>query len=226
MLLAIGVRCRLWLTKLCGSRALLYLALLFLFEVGYGVSGSQADSHFAPAIKVFVYNYAHVSQRNLNAAELLANKILAKAGVQAIWFDCLRDDSSGELKKLCENSERRRTPELALFAGHITDQYKDYEFGFANIPFNAVVSYEHVVRRAERDDEPSEIPVLLGAVIAHELGHLLLGDPTHSRLGIMRAQWGADQIHQAWCGRLWFTPEQALRMQAKVRRLIQSDEPQ
>jgi hypothetical protein len=37
---------------------------------------------------------------------------------------------------------------------------------------------------------------LLGHVIAHELGHLLLGSTTHSRTGLMRARWTVTELRQ------------------------------
>jgi hypothetical protein len=166
-----------------------------------------------------VYDYAHVSSRNLVEAEREANKILAAAGVQAIWIDCLKDISINS-RELCQKGWRPRTPGLRLLPGHVTNQFKDSEFGFANIPVYATVSYEHIVRRAERHNEPSDLPILLGAVIAHELGHLLLSDPNHSAVGIMQPRWGSDQIHQALCGRLRFTSEQAGLIRTKVRSMI------
>src|SRR4029450_9518639 len=35
---------------------------------------------------------------------------------------------------------------------------------------------------------------LLGRAMAHELGHLLLGHPNHSRSGLMRALWARDEV--------------------------------
>ena len=44
---------------------------------------------------------------------------------------------------------------------------------------------------------------LLGNVMAHELGHLLLGSNSHSRAGVMRAHWQEEELHscrEATCG--------------------------
>lgn len=186
----------------------------------FAKSGSETEP--VVPIKVLMYNYARVSSQNLAAAERQANKILAGASVQAIWVDCLKDNPI-ESGLLCPNASNPHTPVLRVLPGHVTNQFADSEFGFAQIPVYATISYEHIVRRAERDNEPLEIPILLGTVIAHELGHLLLGDPRHSALGIMQPRWGSDQIHQAWCGRLLFTAEQADLIRAKVRAFIQTD---
>ena len=60
--------------------------------------------------------------------------------------------------------------------------------------------------------------VILGHVIAHELGHLLLGEPGAHSAGVMKHAWDTNHVHDARNGRLLFTPEQALRMQAALRR--------
>jgi hypothetical protein len=39
---------------------------------------------------------------------------------------------------------------------------------------------------------------LLGLVIAHELGHLLLGSGYHGGTGVMRADWPKDRHGEPW----------------------------
>jgi hypothetical protein len=59
----------------------------------------------------------------------------------------------------------------------------------------------------------------LGHVIAHEIGHLLLGANSHSPVGIMRPQWRlADEVWMAK-GALVFDTDQAKRMQMELTRL-------
>ncbi|MCW5976420.1 MAG: hypothetical protein KIT09_00005 [Bryobacteraceae bacterium] len=58
--------------------------------------------------------------------------------------------------------------------------------------------------------------VILGHVMAHELGHLLLGPDAHSSRGMMRCPWHADELTAAVQGRLIFRPEEVERMQEQV----------
>ena len=58
----------------------------------------------------------------------------------------------------------------------------------------------------------------LGNVMAHELGHLLLGSNSHSGMGIMRAHWQSEELRRLSRGGLWFTNEQADRMTGKLHR--------
>ena len=57
---------------------------------------------------------------------------------------------------------------------------------------------------------------LLGSVMAHELGHLLLGSNSHSRAGIMRARWQGEEVNLLSRGNLRFTREQGEHMRGKL----------
>jgi hypothetical protein len=54
----------------------------------------------------------------------------------------------------------------------------------------------------------SGVGVVLGHVIAHEAGHLLIGN-VHDKTGIMRADWDYQQWKEAAAGRLLFSRSQA-----------------
>jgi hypothetical protein len=70
---------------------------------------------------------------------------------------------------------------------------------------------------------------LLGCVIAHELGHLLLGKDSHSATGLMSAVWQDSELRQAAQGNLFFTAGQGVRMRSQYAaasaRLKKSSEP-
>ena len=70
----------------------------------------------------------------------------------------------------------------------------------------AYVFYARIVdvAQATRKDTAS----ILGHVLAHEMGHLLLPANAHSRSGVMRANWNSQQMERAVNGLLQFTPEQ------------------
>ena len=54
----------------------------------------------------------------------------------------------------------------------------------------------------------ADTALLMGIVIAHEMGHLLLHHADHSAEGLMRGVWDADAIRRGAIGLLWFsTPE-------------------
>jgi hypothetical protein len=57
---------------------------------------------------------------------------------------------------------------------------------------------------------------ILGNVMAHELGHLLLGSNAHASAGIMQARWKDEELNRMVRGNLLFTAEQANNMRAKL----------
>jgi hypothetical protein len=172
-----------------------------------------------PSLTVRVFNYAQVSRPTLASAERDANQILEAAGLQVVWLDCLQKAQAAPSKAVCEMGWSRELPSVRLLSGQVTKQFQDLEFGFSSVPVLATVNYEHIVNRALRDNSSSEASTLLGCVIAHELGHLLLGSDRHSSAGIMQSHWGRDEIHQAQKGNLRFAPEQAVQLREKVRLL-------
>jgi hypothetical protein len=50
---------------------------------------------------------------------------------------------------------------------------------------------------------------ILGHAMAHELGHLLLGESAHSRSGVMRGVWSREDLKFMSWTELTFTPRQS-----------------
>ena len=57
-------------------------------------------------------------------------------------------------------------------------------------------------------EEKTAKGLILGHVMAHEAGHLMLPHGSHSARGIMQARMGMDSVEQASRGNLLFTPDQ------------------
>jgi len=57
---------------------------------------------------------------------------------------------------------------------------------------------------------------LLGIAIAHEIGHLLLPDNSHSQTGLMRAKWGKADFWLAQRSQLFFTAEQGELIRSRM----------
>jgi hypothetical protein len=74
----------------------------------------------------------------------------------------------------------------------------------------AAVSMAMVEERSRELGAPAV--EVLAASIAHELGHLLLHSPGHSRSGIMKARLDRTQIELLERGELGFTKDEAARL--------------
>lgn len=185
--------------------------------MGFASSETALASQDAPpAITVLVANYSQASPAILAAAELEAGRILGQAGLRASWLECSVRYSSQDP---CQKAPQTTGIRMRILPAPVLDKFQDSVFGFAIHPVLASVYYEFALRRAQRDDADFELPIILGCVMAHELGHLLLGSNSHSDKGIMLPRWEANQVRQLMMGTLLFTPDQSklMRLEAQAR---------
>jgi hypothetical protein len=167
-------------------------------------------------LEIRVENYSRATPATLVRAEREASQILQKTGLQTEWTNCTIEGLNENRSESCLGSVESAGVELRIVVETGRKHLRDSEFGFAVVPSFARVYYERVTRVAAFDDAVFEGPILLGCVIAHEIGHLLLGPNSHSQSGIMLARWERQQIRQAVTGRLLFTEEEAHRIRREV----------
>jgi len=180
-------------------------------------SGAPAAPH--PTITVRVYNLTQALPAVLAEAEREAGQILAKAGLSVIWSECWPVFSTNVSQEPCEEERLEATAiRLRILPIPVGNGSQDTVFGFAIHPALASVYYESAVRFAKNDEGRFEIPPILGCVMAHEIGHLLLGSKSHSFSGVMRSRWDREQLREAMMGALLFTPKQVRLMQAEMHR--------
>lgn len=171
---------------------------------------AQSDSS---GITVMVIDSAKVPSAVLQKAEAEAERIFRNSGVEIRWVNCLK---KGE-KRDCHH-----TPGTNEFMLHIVPDGKtqsDMVFGEAFLGEDGTGKYADVFFsrvRAAAETPELNTSELLGAVTAHELGHLLLGSRSHSKTGVMEAVWKQDSLRRIWMGSLLFTREQAQAMQRRV----------
>ena len=178
-----------------------------------------------PAITVLVANYSQASPAVLAAAGREAGRILGQAGLRTSWLECSVGPSGVSLGDPCQEAPAANGIRLRILPAPVLDKFQDSVFGFAVHPLLASVYYEFALRRAKRDDAEFELPIILGCVMSHELGHLLLGSNSHSDKGIMLPRWEVNQVRQLMMGTLLFTPDQArlIRLEAQTRTKSQRD---
>lgn len=170
-----------------------------------------------PAIRVRVDNYTPAPPAVLGGAEREAARILGAAGLRTVWINCRGVDSPALSEDPCQQPLETTDILLRVVSESTHNKLQDRVFGFSVQPVLATVYYEYPVRLAKRDDAVFELPVILGCVMAHEIGHLLLGPNSHSGSGIMQPNWERKQVRQAMTGSLLFTSGQAKHMQAEAR---------
>jgi len=167
------------------------------------------------SLTVSVFNDVGASQSVLSEAQVRATYIMRQAGVSLAWLDCgspgSRQPSAGCSaisfpQHLSVRLVSRASPAREDAFGQ-SFQNADGEGSYAIVYFHVLASSE--AAGAVKTGE------LLGHVVAHELGHLLLGKDSHSATGLMSAVWRVAELHQASRGNLLFTSGQADRIHSR-----------
>jgi hypothetical protein len=175
----------------------------------------------SPEVSIVVHDYADVSSAPLRAAEDRAREIFWQAGLKTVWLNC-----SSKLE------ERKLEPEGCYMAdtSHLTlkilpqavnanirnhlevlgTAYPDEK----GVGLFAYVFYDRVQELAQRRNLGH---ALLAAVMAHEIGHLLLGSNSHSVGGIMSAQWSDTELRKVSQGSMSFVPDESRIMRNRLR---------
>lgn len=184
------------------------------------VAGEMANSQ----VIVFVYNQAQVSTPLLRDAETESSRVFRQASVEVAWVNC--PASVGEEAECAEP-----TTGGPLFLRIIprAQRLTDRAFGAAFLDPDGVGRYADVFFESlaglPLQNSHASRAQLLGDVMAHELGHLLLGTGGHSTVGIMQPKWSSEEVSEISMGKLLFTPDQGRHMRTRsleVTRLTSS----
>jgi hypothetical protein len=165
---------------------------------------------FATLLKltIVIYHADAVAPPELLRAEAVASAILRQAGIVTAWRPAVAgdlvpapDEIAVHLLTAHPTTLSGKTNGYAVLAG-------DHSYAGISCP---------AVRESAKSLE-SDQSTVLGAVIAHELGHILLGTRDHATSGVMVTRLGAREIQAAAHGELQFLRTQARRMQMEAAR--------
>jgi hypothetical protein len=198
------------------ARALKIMSLCAILSVAVV---SQADTPNSPHITVIVRYPASLLDASLSDAEKPATRIFEKAGLTVQWRNCPELDG----KFPDQSCEGNLTPtDLVVHLVPRAQKATDAVFGVAFVNTDGGV-YADVfldrVQQIRKQDPKISFSRLLGYVIAHEVGHLLLGEHSHSGRGLMQAQWQIEQLRQIAMGNLLFDPREATQLRFRVAAL-------
>ena len=182
-----------------------------------------------PTLTVRIYDYAGLSEAMLHRAAEKTRHVYRTAGIETLWMQCRVSLDQPEKNPGCEAEPGPTVLQMKILPEVMAKRFGLGEgvFGFALPPreggFGNVASifYDRVRGLAETSGTPAD--VVLGHMLAHEAGHLLLGVSSHSAKGIMHAPWRGDDLQRAEMGGLKFTREQAERMRRQVIARSQSE---
>jgi hypothetical protein len=193
-------------------------AQIFILGVGiFACLGQKADAAGGAAepiaVKVLVKDYAGVSPDVIEKARIVTTRIYRRIGVDITWFG----DGTQEQEIPGDPAGNEAFCASVLVVNlHLEPPEADGDrlgtMGIAAVGSRVARVFMVPVTQAafKAHLEPSTV---LGHVIAHELGHLLLPPHSHSPKGLMRATLDDMGVRMA---QLWFDETQAALIRIRL----------
>ena len=164
----------------------------------------------ASEVTVHYYNEARIPERALAEAIETANSAMRRAEIKVRWVNCYAEP---------QNCRTANTLQVSVVDTMSEVRTPSFSMGYSLLPQTgngvyAKVMWNRVLQYAKAFDLPAT--KVLGNVIAHEIGHLLLGTGEHSHGGIMKARWSGSEKTALAGGRLAFQGHEAAKMRRRV----------
>ncbi len=180
---------------------------------------ARAESPFALTVRV--YNAAGFPAADIETALDAAEPILRDTAVDVTFRRCGMASVSAVPVDHCEDSLKPHEVVVRVIdAPKVSASLDPTAFGLTyvvaetNRGWLATVFADRVVTTAARIH--MDAGTLAGLVLAHEVGHLLLGHGYHGEAGVMRADWPdqllAGSVRQEWR----FSPSEAALIQRNL----------
>lgn len=193
---------------------------------------AAAHSLEVPAtFTVEIHNDAKMDSKELANAERVAGTVFKKAGVASNWVEAgtvYKNQSSDAADDATSLAHLR----VYILSGATADSLALPDGVMGVAPGNGpdrqfvYILYDRVKELAHKRETVGALDArislctsqILGEVIAHEIGHIILNLSSHSATGIMRGPWDRRDLQDAAYGQLLFTPEQAKVIRTEVAR--------
>ena len=169
-------------------------------------------------VTVDIYDDVRLSPRVLADAEDEATRVYQKAGVAISWIECKSSRTDAEPDLRCQDPPSATHLKLRIVSH--ASKSSDGIFGVAFLSAGGAGTYSDVFYdsavKLDRDGHLG-LARVLGDVMAHELGHLLLGLNAHSSWGIMCQSWHGAKLRLVSMGEILFSKEKARFMRESWR---------
>jgi hypothetical protein len=192
------------------------IALVFLaaFRMASGLGCAAWE-----LLPVKVFDESSAGANVLETAKKEAAWLLKSVCVEVIWIPC--DVVTTAKPVPC--SAPPRALELHILEKPLSAEVPPNVMGTAVLltgySARAGVYFSHVRQTVNADPGIIGVPGLLGHVMAHEIGHLLLGSVIHSE-GIMQATFRRAELKKAAQRRLGFSPQQRSAIQKHWQEVV------
>jgi hypothetical protein len=201
------------------SRDAGWFSFLLSAAIATSATWASAQSPVSPLarIHVRVYDYAQVPSKVLQMTEGQAGMIFRQAGLEVTWENSTPPKDPSKANPISPRPPDAAVIDLRIVAhfAPVAGMLRYDSMGFAVPPDTATISLAWVEKLASLGI--AEEYQVLGAAMAHEIGHLFLGPNSHSPVGVMRAGWKEQDLLEASQARLTFTADQARLIRTEVR---------
>lgn len=174
-------------------------------------------------ITILVYNYAGLPQGVMAQAESEAERIYRRADIGMEWLDCPLSREQADQYPACQVAPSPTKLAIRLVPRAMAERYRQAEdtFGFAQYPgdgtFGTVSNVFCHDSEALAKRHGMTHGILLGHLMAHEIGHLLLGAGSHAASGIMHVPWHKRELEMIAQRFLLFLPNEEEQLRASIR---------
>lgn len=193
-----------------------------ILGVRFGSASEQSGGELSLTLRI--HDYSRVPSDSLSRATAIVTRTYEKIGVRTEWMGVARPAEQRDASRRRDETPPRPaaqltiiilTPEMAARA-HVAEQV----LGYAAVPDEGMGSiafavYERV--RAAARKIPANEAELLGFVMAHEIGHLVL--PRGSQpdtTGLMKNHWQVRDLQRLDLLTLDFSAEQARQVRDTI----------
>jgi hypothetical protein len=184
------------------NRGRLLLLLPLLLTVHSTTLSAQTS-----ALQLQVYDYVGLPPAALHEFITRTQEILASSGVLLGVDACARGPAPCESRR---GGSRQIVIRVVADTGKIMKDVRFEKLGISFADHDGGTYATVFLKPAEEKASDTNLPraIVLAYAAAHEIGHLLLGDQSHTSRGLMKATWGPNEFQAMAQNRLHFSPEQ------------------
>jgi len=172
------------------------------------------------AVTVQLHDYVHVPSERLSRAMEIVTQMYGKIGVRIDWLGVSRRDTRRVHSTIDPKTPRVPIAQITVIiltpAMAARGRIPEGVLGYAAVPVEggmgriAYMIYDRV-RRVAEEGRVNEV-ALLGFVLTHETGHLLLGRGARSTAGLMKCYWDRLKMQEVDALNMEFSELQAFRI--------------
>jgi hypothetical protein len=176
-------------------------------------------------LAVRTYDAYGVADQDLIAAQATVQTLLLETGIDLEWRGCTARAGSSPVNSSCADAVGAM--EVVVRIARASSQSAAGALGSSVIDSSqrggSLVTVFADRLEATMARTHVDLGTLVGRVIAHEIGHLLMSTPRHSARGLMRARWTDDELERNITGDWIFTADDRRRI---VRGFLARSRPQ